>query len=103
MEDERLRLRAANAAVERDELLEGTAFVQVGVVEAPDHEVGDGREGISAQEVLGRSGGEVREWILALDSAVLQVPGATSAQHDPPVALRAHEQPAHVRVLAESG
>src|SRR6185436_6478154 len=41
MEDERPRLEAAHAAVEGDQLLEGAAFVEVGVVEAADHDVAD--------------------------------------------------------------
>ena len=48
MEDERPRLRAADPAVEGDELLEGTAFVHVRVVEAPDHDVGYVFEGVGA-------------------------------------------------------
>ena len=73
------------------------------VVEAPDHDVGDVCEGVRAHEVLRGGGGEVREGILALDAAVGEVAGATPAEHDRPVALRADEEPADVGVLAQRG
>ena len=56
MEDERPRLEAADPAVEGDQLLEGTAFVEVGVVEAPDHDVAYVLEAVGAQECCGRMG-----------------------------------------------
>ena len=48
---ERARLRAAEAAVERDQLLEGAALVQHRVVERADHDVRDVREAVGAQQV----------------------------------------------------
>jgi hypothetical protein len=58
VEDERTRLQPADAAVEGDQLLEGAALVELGVVEAADHDVGDVLEAVGAQQVLGRGGRE---------------------------------------------
>ena len=69
VEDERARLEAADAAVEADQLLEGAALLEMGVVEAADHDVGDVLEAVGAQEVLGRGGRERRERVVALDAA----------------------------------
>ena len=60
----------------------GGAGLERGVVEAPDHDVGDVREAVGAAQVLGRVRGEGREWILALDPAVGQIARARSAQRD---------------------
>ncbi len=49
VEDERSRLRAADAAVERDQLFEGAALVEIRVVEAADHDVPDVFEAVGAQ------------------------------------------------------
>src|SRR5262245_16153092 len=46
VEDEGPRLRAAQTAVEGDELLEGAALVELRVVEAADHDVGHVREAV---------------------------------------------------------
>ena len=51
---ERPRLGAAEAAVERDQLLERAALVELRVVEAADHDVGHVREAVGAQQVLRR-------------------------------------------------
>ena len=51
VEDERLRLRPAEPAVEGDQLLEGAALLESRVVEAADHDVGDVREAVRAQQV----------------------------------------------------
>ena len=56
MRDERPRLKPADAAVEGDQLLEGTSFVEIGVVEAPDHDVADVLEAIGAEEMPRRMG-----------------------------------------------
>ena len=53
VEDERLRLGAAEPAVEGDQLLEGAALLQDRVVEGADHDVGHVREAVRAEEVLG--------------------------------------------------
>ena len=55
MEDERARLEAAEPAVEADQLLEGAALFELGVVEAPDHDVSDMLEAVGAQQVLWRA------------------------------------------------
>ena len=52
VEDERPGLEAADAAVEGDQLFEGAAFVEVGVVEAADHDVADVLEAVGAEQVL---------------------------------------------------
>ena len=103
VQDERARLEAADAAVERDQLLERAALVELGVVEAADHDVGDVLEAVGAQEVLRRGRRERRERVLALDAAVREVVGAAGAERDRAVLGRAHEQPADVRVRAERG
>ena len=54
VEDERSRLEPADAAVERDQLLEGAALVEIRVVEAPDHDVGDVREAVRPEQMLRR-------------------------------------------------
>ena len=53
--------------MEGDQLLEGAALVEFGVVEAADQDVGDVAEAIGAQEVVGRGRRERGERILALD------------------------------------
>ena len=70
MEDEGPRLRAADPAVERDQLLEGATRIHVGLVEAADHQVGDVREPVGAQQVLRGVRREVRERIVTLDTTV---------------------------------
>ena len=55
-QDERARLEAAHATVERDQLLERATLVQLGVVEAVHEEVGRVREPVRAEQVL-RGGG----------------------------------------------
>jgi hypothetical protein len=52
VQDERARLETANPAVEADELLEGSALFELGVVEATHHDVGDVLEAVGAQQVL---------------------------------------------------
>src|SRR5215211_2569319 len=49
VEQERPGLRAAEAAVEGDQLLEGAAFLEAGLVEAADHDVGDVGEAVRPQ------------------------------------------------------
>ncbi len=103
VEDERARLEAAEPAVEADQLLEGAALFELGVVEAPHHDVGDMLEAVGAQQVLWRGGRERRERVLALDAAVREVVRAAGAERDRPVLGRADEQPADVGVRAEGG
>ena len=103
VEDERARLHAADPAVEADQLLEGAALLELGVVEAAHHDVGDVREPVGAQQVRGRGGRERRERILALDAPVGEVVGAAGAERDRAVLGGADEQPADVRVRAEGG
>jgi hypothetical protein len=52
VEYEGARLRSAQAAVERDQFLEGAAGVALGVIEAADHHVSHVLESVGAQEVL---------------------------------------------------
>jgi len=82
MENERARLGATDATVERDQLLEGAPGLERCVIEAADHDVGHMGEAVRAQQVLGRVGRERCQWILALDPAVREVVGAAPAEHD---------------------
>src|SRR5436189_5343873 len=70
VEHERPRLRPAHAPVERDQLLERAALVQLGVVEAADPEVGDVREAVGAKQVPRGVGREVLQRVAALDAAL---------------------------------
>ena len=54
VQEERSRLQAAEASVEADQLFEGAAFLELGVIEAADHDVGDVGEAVGAQQVYGR-------------------------------------------------
>ena len=72
----------------------------VGVVEAADHDVGDVREAVGAQQVPRRARREVRERVLALDAAVVEVARAVAPSASGAVLVGADEQPADVRMLA---
>ncbi len=95
------RLRAAEPAVERDQLLEGAAFVHIRVVEAADHEVCDVREAVRTQQVVRRCGREVRQRVIALDPPVLEVVRSGSPERQRAVLSRTHEDPADVWMLAQ--
>ena len=82
MEDEGPRLEAADAAVERDQLLEGAALVEIGVVEAPDHDVADVLEAVGPKQVLRRMRREQRERVFALDATLAEVVGAVGPERD---------------------
>ena len=101
MEDEGPCLRPAQPAVERDQLLEGTALLEIGVVEAPDHDVRHVREAVRPQEMTGRVRRERRQRILALHGSLGEVMRAGRAERDRAAFGRADEQPADVRVLAK--
>ncbi len=60
--------------MERDQLLERAALLEIRVVEAPDHDVGDVLEAVGAQEVLRGGRRERRERVVALDRPVGQPP-----------------------------
>ena len=60
VQDERPGLRAAEPAVERDQLFECAALFEVGVVEAVDHDVGDMLECVGARRVRGGVGARAR-------------------------------------------
>ncbi len=94
-------LRPAHAAVERDQLLEGAALLELRVVEAVDHDVGDVLEAVGPAQVLGRVRREVRERVVALDAVVGEVAHARTAEHDRAVLVRPDEQEADVRMLAQ--
>ena len=68
--------------MEADQLLERAAVLELGVVEAPHHDVGDVLEAVGAQQVPGRVGRERRERVLALDAPVDEVVSAASAERD---------------------
>src|SRR6185503_12030477 len=99
----RPRLRTAEPTVERNELLEGAALVELRVVEASHHDVGDVREAVRPPEVIRGTGRERRERIVALHPVVCEVARAGPAQGDRPVLRGPDEQPPDVRVLPECG
>src|SRR6185436_4949774 len=89
VQKKRPRLRSTDAAVEGDQLFEGAAFVELGVVEAPDHDVGHVLEPVRAQQVLRGVGREVRERILAFHSTVGEVVRPLPAERNRTVAFGA--------------
>ncbi len=101
MQNEWPRLRAADAAVEGDQLLERAARLERRVVEAADHDVGDMGEPVGAEEVLRSGRREGCERILALDTPVREVAGAVRAECERPVLGGADEEPADVWVVAQ--
>ena len=101
VEDEGSGLRAAESAVEGDQLLECAALFEVRVVEAVDHDVGDVLESVGAPQVRGGVGGEGLQRVLAVDPAALQVVGAVRADGDRAVLGGVNQQEADVRVSAE--
>ena len=60
VQDERLSLRTAEPAVERDQLLERAALLELGVVEAAHHDVGHVLEAVAPAQVIGGARGERR-------------------------------------------
>ena len=101
-EDEWSGLRATESAVEGDQLLERAALVELGVIEAADHDVGDVRESIRALQVPGRRRRERGQGIVTIDATLVEVVGARRAEDDRPVFGRANEQPADVGVLTQA-
>ena len=91
-------------AVERDQLLERAALVELGVVEAADHDVRDVREAVRAEQVPRRRSARSAR----AGPSPSTVPSARERAPLPPsddgAALGgAHEEPADVRVLASAG
>jgi hypothetical protein len=82
MKNERLRLRSREPAVERDQLLERAPLLELGIVEAADHDVGDVSEGVRPTEVGGRVRRERRERVLALHPVVVEVSRPVGAEDD---------------------
>ena len=72
VEDEQAVSGASDATVEGDELLERTALVELGVVEASDHDVAGVLEAVGARRMLRCVRREVRERVIALDPALLR-------------------------------
>ena len=101
-EDEWSGLRAAESAVEGDQLFERAALVERGVIEAADHDVGDVRESIRALQVPCRRRRERSQRIVAVDPTLVEVVGAGRAEDDRTVFGRANEQPADVGVLTHA-
>src|SRR5262249_58323882 len=63
----------ADPAVERDQLFERAAFVERGIIEAADHDIGHVLEAIGAEEMSRRVWREGRERVIAVDPAVGKV------------------------------
>ena len=101
VEDEGARLRAAEAAVERDQLLEGAAGFERRVVEAADHDVGHMRESVRAQEMPGRIRREGGKRIVAFHPSVCEIVRPARTERDGSMLGRADEQPTDVRVVAQ--
>src|SRR5215218_3032576 len=101
MEDERTRLRSAQPAVERDQLLEGTALFETRVVEAADHDVGYVCEPVRTEKMARGVRGEWRQGVLALDGSLGEVMGAGGAECNGTALRGANEEPADMRVRAE--
>jgi hypothetical protein len=76
-------------------------LVEVGVVEASDHDVADVLEAVGAQQVLGRVRGKGGQRVLALDAVIREVVSPAGAERDRAVLRRADEQPADVGVLTQ--
>jgi hypothetical protein len=68
VKQKRPRLRSAEATVKRDQLLERAPLLELGVVEAVDHDVGDVLEAVGTQQMRPGVGRERRERILPFDS-----------------------------------
>jgi hypothetical protein len=66
-------LRATEASLEWDQLLERAALFEIGVVKAVGRDVGDGLEFVRSPQVSRRAGGEELQRVLALDPTVDQV------------------------------
>ena len=98
VKDERPRLRPAEPSVEADQLLERAPFLEHGVVEAPDHDVGHVLEPVGAQKMPRGVGREGCERVLSLHPAVGEVVGAVRAERDRAVLGGPDEDPAHMRV-----
>ena len=96
MEYEGTGLRPAEPAVKRDQLLEGACLLEVGVIEAPDHDVGDMGKPVRPQQVARRVGRERTERILAHDPAVGQVVGSPGTERDGAALGRSNQKPADV-------
>ena len=96
VQDERPRLRAAEPAVERDQLFERAALFEVGVVEAVNHDVGGMLKSVGAPQVRGGIGRKRLERVLTLDPAGRQIVGAGGADGDRAVLGRAHQQESDV-------
>jgi hypothetical protein len=96
-------LGAAQPAVEGDELLEGASLVELGVVEAPDHDVRDVREAVRSKQMHRSVGREDRKRVLALDAILAEIADAARAERQGAVLLGVDEQPADVRVPPQGG
>ena len=101
VQDERPGLRAAQPAVERNQLLERAAFLECRIEEAADEDVGGVREPVGSEEVL-RSGRRERlQRIDSFDLAALEVPRAVGPEDERTIARGADEEPADVPVASE--
>src|SRR5262245_59737318 len=82
VEDERPRLRATEPAVEGDQLLERTAFLEDGVVEAVEEHVRCVLEAVGTPQVPGGVRREPTERVVSLDMAVREAARATRTEDD---------------------
>src|SRR3954451_23667000 len=73
MEDEGRGLSSTEPAVERDQLLESAAFLELGIVEAVDENVGGVLESVGPEQMSRRIGSKWLEWIVTLDDMLFQI------------------------------
>ena len=78
MEDERVGLRPAQRAVRTDLMLEGGDLVELGVVAAVDHQVGDRAVAIDLADLDNGVGPERLQRVVAVDLASVQVASSQS-------------------------
>src|SRR5262249_18569479 len=91
IEKERPGLGSTDPAVERDQLLECAALVDLGVVEAADHDVRHVLEAVGAEQLRRRVRGGVRKRVLTVHAALGGAGRTLPAERDGTGALRADE------------
>ena len=97
-EDERARLRAAEAAVEGDQLLEGAGVLEGRVVEAAHEEVRDVRNESLRSRCAGALAPKGASGSSPSTRPVASSREPRGAEHERPALRRADEQPADVRM-----
>ena len=102
VQEERMGLRPADAAVRADLVLERGDLDEVGVVAAVDHQIGDRRVAIDLADLLAGPGTERQQRIDADHAAGGEVEAALVAEHDRRAIVLPHEHEPDLRVAGES-